>query len=133
MIPFNHSDYKISDKIDLTVIDIERLDGEIKTILDENFVAICEGTSGSNLSTVKKAVRDLYVKKGDTWVMGATAEFFVHLYIRLCGFKQECLFFNLEEGSIKKGFDGYYSLHGIEWMMESKSGLLGNRGCFSCC
>ncbi len=56
--------------------------------------------------------------------MGATAEFFVHLYIRLTGFKQECLFLNLEENSIKKGFDGYYSRDGLEWLMESKAGSI---------
>ena len=54
--------------------------------------------------------------------MGAIAEFFVHLYIRLNGFNQECLYLNLEENSIKKGFDGYYSLNDQEWLMESKAG-----------
>lgn len=126
MIPFNYSDYKISDKINLTVIDIEHLTGEINSILDDNFVFICEGNSGSDLPTVKRLVTNLYASKNDNWIMGATAEFFVHLYVGLCGFKQECLFLNLEEGSIKKGFDGYYSQDGIEWLMESKSGLIGN-------
>lgn len=36
---------------------------------------------------------------------GAVAEFFVHLYLNILGLKQECLFLNLEENSIKKGFD----------------------------
>lgn len=126
MIPFSYSDYTISDKIDLTVIDIEHLTGEVESILDNSFVKICEGNSGSDLPTVKKLVANLYASKNDNWIMGATAEFFIHLYVGLCGFKQECLFLNLEEGSIKKGFDGYYSHNGIEWLMESKSGLIGN-------
>lgn len=126
MLPFNHSDYSISDKIDLTVIDIEYLTGEVESILDKNFVAICEGNSNSDLPTVKRLVTSLYASKDINWKMGATAEFFVHLYVGLCGFKQECLFLNLEEGSIKKGFDGYYSQNGLEWLMESKSGLIGN-------
>lgn len=126
MIPFSCSDYSISDKIDLTVIDIEHLTGEVESILDNHFVAICEGDSCSDLQTVKRLVANLYASKNDNWIMGATAELFVHLYVRLCGFKQECLFLNLEEGSIKKGFDGYYSHSGAEWVMESKSGMLNN-------
>lgn len=128
MIPFFYSDYIVSDKIKLTVIDIEKIDEQIKAVLDENFVLICEGNSGSDLATVKKRVKNLYSTKTQEWIMGATAEFFVHLYIRLSGFKQECLFFNLEEDSIKKGFDGYYSLHGMEWIMESKAGSVDTEG-----
>lgn len=128
MIPFKHTKYKISDKIELTIIDIEHLTGDVEKILDENFVYICEGNSGTDLATTKKAVSNLYASKKDKWRMGATAEFFVHLYIRLCGFKQECLFLNLEEGSIKKGFDGYYSKDNVEWLMESKSGSINSVG-----
>ncbi len=128
MIPFNHSDYKISSRIELTVIDIEDLTEDVQAILDKYFVKICEGNSGNDILTVKKSVKDLYSSKNNEWIMGATAEFFVHLYVLLCGFKQECLFLNLEEGSIKKGFDGYYSYNGVEWLMESKSGLIGHEG-----
>lgn len=128
MIPFIYSDYRLSDNIALTVIDIEHLSDETKTVLDDNFVLICEGGSSSSLSTVKKLVSDLFSSKRETWIMGATAEFFVHLYINLVGFKQECLFLNLEEGSIKKGFDGYYSQNGVEWLMESKSGAITTDG-----
>ena len=74
--------------------------------LDDNFVAICEGASDTDILTVKKRVRELFSTKNNDWKMGATAEFFVHLYIRLNGFRQECLYLNLEENSIKKGFDG---------------------------
>ena len=59
--------------------------------------------------------------------MGAIAEFFTHLYLSEIGFKQECLFFNLEEGSIKKGFDGYYSKANEEWIYESKSGSINTK------
>ncbi|RXI33618.1 hypothetical protein CP964_06280 [Arcobacter defluvii] len=60
--------------------------------------------------------------------MGAIAEFFIHLYLSTQEYKQECLFFNLEENSIKKGFDGYYSKETLEWIMESKSGLSSTKG-----
>lgn len=124
MLPFNIEEYTISDNTILTIIDIMQIDEEAKSILDENFVLICEGNSGSRLSTVKTHVKKLYSTKNEEWIMGATAEFFIHLYIRLTGFKQECLFLNLEENSIKKGFDGYYSKDGIEWLMESKAGSM---------
>lgn len=90
MIPFSYSDYTVSDKIGLTVIDIEHLTGEVESILDDSFVKICEEDSGSDLSTVKKLVANLYVSKNYNWITGATAEFFVHLYVGPCGFKQEC-------------------------------------------
>lgn len=128
MIPFNCSEYVISNRIELTVLDIEHLTGAVKSILDKNFVSICEGSSGTDLVTAKKEVANLYTRKDEDWKMGATAEFFVHLYLKLRGFKQECLFLNLEEGSIKKGFDGYYSLHNVEWLMESKAGAAKNTG-----
>lgn len=124
MVPFNSKEHVISTNAVLTIIDIENIDDAIKAVLDENFVMICEGNSGSELSTVKTRVKKLFATKNSEWIMGATAEFFVHLYIRLTGFKQECLFLNLEENSIKKGFDGYYSKDGQEWIMESKAGSI---------
>lgn len=81
MIPFNCSNYSVSDKIELTVIDIEHLTGEVQFVLDSNFVSICEGNSTSSLNTVKKLVANLYDSKTESWIMGATAEFFVHLFI----------------------------------------------------
>lgn len=123
MIPFFYTSHKISENIVLSVIDIEKIDKKMKSILDENFVSICEGNSGSDIAVVKKYVTELYASKNEEWKLGATAEFFVHLYIKLLGFKQECLFLNLEEKASQKGFDGYYSHDGNEWLMESKSGL----------
>lgn len=127
MIPFLCEEHKLSMNLLLTIIDIENLDEAAKAVLDEHFVLICEGNSGSSLSTVKNRVKNLFSTKSQEWIMGATAEFFVHLYIRLTGFKQECLFLNLEENSIKKGFDGYYSKNGLEWLMESKAGSIDSK------
>ena len=127
MIPFVFEEYAISDNVALTIIDIEKIDEAVKAVLDENFVLICEGNSGSSLSTVKTRVKNLFSSKNPEWIMGATAEFFVHLYIRLTGFKQEFLFLNLEENSIKKGFDGFYSKDGLEWLMESKAGSINSK------
>jgi hypothetical protein len=128
MIPFDCSHYNISSNTKLTVIDIKELSKPLIQILDEHFVSICEGDSGADIRTVKKYVVKLFEEKQATWIMGATAEFFIHLYMKLLGFKQECLFLNLEEYSIKKGFDGYYSQNGTEWLMESKSGSINSQG-----
>lgn len=128
MIPFPVDNRVISSNAILTIIDIEDFDDSLKAVLDKFFVLICEGNSGSGLSTVKRHVSNLFSTKDHDWIIGATAEFFVHLYIQLTGFKQECLFLNLEENSIKKGFDGYYSKDGLEWLMESKAGSAGAKG-----
>lgn len=128
MLPFAKTDVIVSPNLEITVIDINDLGDEVVKIMDDNFVSICEGNSESELFVVKKYVIDLFSSKDTKWIMGATAEFFVHLYMKLSGFKQECLFLNLEEGSIKKGFDGYYSLTGEEWIMESKSGSINTKG-----
>lgn len=124
MLSTVYKDIQIAPNVTLTIIDIDELDSQIEVILDANFVEICEGLSGSDISTVKTRVEALYSTKNDEWIMGATAEFFIHLYIRLNGYKQECLFLNLEENSIKKGFDGLYSKEGQEWLMESKAGSI---------
>lgn len=119
---FTLDEYTLSPNTKLTIIDIENIDEDVKKLLDDNFVAICEGNSGADLTTVKAYVRNLFSTKTNDWIMGAIAEFFIHLYIRYTGFRQECLFLNLEENSIKKGFDGFYSKNGVGWLMESKAG-----------
>ena len=86
MIPFVSEEYTISDNVVLTIFDIETIDERTRAVLDENFVLICEGNTGSSLSTVKTRVRNLYSTKNPEWIMGATAEFFVPLYIRLTDF-----------------------------------------------
>jgi hypothetical protein len=119
----------ININISIHIIDIEDINSSLKQFIDEHFVSICEGDSGSNLEQVKKNVLDSLSRKDSNTKMGATAEFFLHLYLKSLGYKQECLYLNLEEGSIKKGFDGYYSLDDIEeYIMESKSGSSSTNG-----
>jgi hypothetical protein len=113
---------KPSKNISIHIVDIKLLNKPLKKYLDKYFVSVCEGDSGTSLKEVKKIIIDFLSTKDSRTKMGATAEFFLHLYLKSIGFKQECLFLNLEEGSIKKGFDGYYSLDNIEYIMESKSG-----------
>lgn len=112
----------INNSNTIHVIDIKILSEKLIDYLDTHFVTICEGKSDSELPRVKKIIIDFLDTKDPRTKMGATAEFFIHLYLKSIGFKQECLFLNLEERSIKKGFDGYYSMNDEEFIMESKSG-----------
>ena len=119
----------IDSNIIIHIIDIEHISNGLKLFIDEHFVNICEGDSDSNLKRVKRIVLDFLSSKDSNTKMGATAEFFLHLYLKSLGYKQECLYLNLEEGSIKKGFDGYCSLDDIEeYIMESKSGSSSTNG-----
>lgn len=117
---------RISDNIELFIWDIDSLSDDLKSLIDHEFVSIYEGSSTTSLSTVKKKARKLFEGKNQNWVVGATAEFFLHLFLRQQGYSQQCLFKNLEEHSIKKGFDGYYTFNDDEWIMESKAGLKRN-------
>jgi hypothetical protein len=122
LFPFFTRNEEITERIKVSVIEIDDLSNEAIAFIDKYFVSICEGKSTSDLQTVKRRVCNLFERKTESWRMGATAEFFIHLFIVSSGFRQECLYLNLEEGSIKKGFDGYYSRSEEEWLMESKSG-----------
>ncbi|MCB4747973.1 MAG: hypothetical protein LGB54_05185 [Sulfurovum sp.] len=118
----------INSNITIHIIDIDSFNNELIQFIDEHFVTICEGDSGSNLEQVKKLVIGFLTSKDTNTKMGATAEFFLHLYLKFLGYKQECLYLNLEERSIKKGFDGYYSIDREEYIMESKSGSINTSG-----
>jgi hypothetical protein len=113
----------------LHFINIPILDEEITAHIDASIVSICEGATDTDIATIKqRLIAFLTPKKGSTIEMGAIAEFFGHLYLTEIGFNQEFLFLNLEEGSIKKGFDGYYSLNDEAWIYESKSGSMATGG-----
>ncbi|MGO2355239.1 MAG: hypothetical protein ACTH58_10945 [Marinomonas foliarum] len=108
----------------LHVIEIESITADMKDLLDTYFVSICEGDSDSEISLVKQRLAKFLKTKNEETQMGAVAEFFVHLYLNQLNFKQEFLFFNLEENSIKKGFDGLFSKDSETFLVESKSGKI---------
>lgn len=122
-----HTDFIATD-IQISIFEVKELNEDTIKFLDNNLIAICEGeNSSTDIATIKKRIVKLFEGKDDKankWKMGAIAEFFIHLYMNLIGFKQDCMFFNLEENSIKKGFDGYYNLNNNSWVMESKSGSI---------
>ncbi|MDD3225277.1 MAG: hypothetical protein PHX70_11360 [Clostridium sp.] len=117
-----------SNAYELHAINIKEISDEFAKFIDRYFVNICEGNSESDIKIVKKRVLKFLESKSDDIRIGAIAEFFIHLYLNMLGYKQECKFLNLEEGSIKKGFDGYYSKSDEEWIMESKSGFSTSKG-----
>lgn len=125
-------------KVSIYVIDIKELDESLKNTINQFIVSICEGPQETllELEDVKEEIRRFLTEKKpknnetgketNTYI-GAIAEFFIHLFLNYIGLKQECLFLNLEEKSIKKGFDGYYSFNGETWIMESKSGYINSQ------
>ena len=115
---------KIAPNLELHVIDIQEIDYAFEMKIDDFLVSICEGESSSEIVNVKNRLKNFLSTKTESTKMGAIAEFFIHMYMRINGYKQEFLFFNLEEGSIKKGFDGYFSKEDETYIVESKSGLM---------
>jgi hypothetical protein len=126
---FNSECIDLGNGNHLHFINISTLNDDITAYINANIVSICEGATNTDLPTIKQRLKAfLTPKKGSTTEMGAIAEFFGHLYLTEIGFNQEFLFLNLEEGSIKKGFDGYYSINDETWIYESKSGSLTTEG-----
>ena len=116
-----HKIYQIDEIISAIIIDIN--EDNIYNEISENIVSICEGCSDTDLDTIKIRLKDYLEPKKIRQRHGAVAEFYVHLFLKSLGYKQNFLFMNLEENSIKKGFDGYYTYNGDEWIVESKSGI----------
>ncbi|MFJ7682610.1 hypothetical protein [Peribacillus butanolivorans] len=120
---FNNEIIYLSDNIEFHFININELNLELVNFIDENFVSICKGENNKgSIERIKKRAIKFFSQKDERTRNGATAEFFLHLYLRSLDYKQECMFLNMEENSIKKGFDGYYSQGKDQWILESKSG-----------
>lgn len=119
---------KLSNECWLHILNIECIDKSLEQHIDSVIVSICEGSTNTDLATIKRRLINFFSTKNDNTKMGAVAEFFAHIYLKESGFKQEFLYLNLEEGSIKKGFDGYYSFKKDEWLYESKSGAITTNG-----
>ncbi|MBQ6851156.1 MAG: hypothetical protein IJN77_08975 [Oscillospiraceae bacterium] len=112
--------YKISTTTTAMVLDIS--EHGIDEYITANIISICEGDSDTDIDTIKIRLSDYLLSKTYNQRKGAVAEFYIHLFFRQLGYKQEFLYLNLEENSIKKGFDGYYTYNNEEWIIESKSG-----------
>ena len=114
----------INSKLIVYAINIKEINESLEGYIDNQLINICLGKRRTELQTVKiRFLEYLEAKKDSNLLTGSTSEFFVHLFLSLIAFKQEFLYFNLEENSIKKGFDGYYTKNQEEWILESKSTL----------
>ncbi len=120
-IPFSVTEFDIDDNIHISIVDVERIGNTLKNIIDNNLSQICLDEP-DDLQNAKIILTQRLNSWSEATQKGAIAEFFIHLYMRQIGFNQECLFLNLETGTIKKGFDGLYSDAEKLWIMESKSG-----------
>lgn len=126
-MPFQVTQFS-EDNIHISVYDVDIITPELRQFIDQNIYQICMGEPG-DLSTIKLDLKGRIERWKDlNKKIGSIAEFFVHLYLKYSGYNQECLFFNLEEKSLKKGFDGVYSMEDELWFMESKSGLITTKG-----
>lgn len=123
MLMIRATEKNISDKILLTIFEVKEYNDALENQINQYVTEIC---AEDDLDYTKNELKNLFkTKKGDeTWLMGATAEFFLHLYLKQTNYKQEFSYLNLEERSIKKGFDGVYSLDNEVWLLESKSGSI---------
>lgn len=114
--------YQINDRVVLKIIQIASFSRELRSEVDAAIRSICEGASDSDITDVKKRYFNYLSTKDYNKKIGSIAEFFVHLFLIKDDFRQEFLFFNLEEGSIKKGFDGLFTKNSELFIVESKSG-----------
>jgi len=116
------------NNLQISVFDLQDINDDIRNILDDHVCSICAGVNANKIEQIKRRLKNRFNGWSEDLKMGAVAEFFIHLYMRFKGYKQEFLFFNLEEGSIKKGFDGLYTAENTTWLMESKSGSISTAG-----
>lgn len=95
---------------------------DLKTLIENKLPLIGGGAIWEYSFEEAKKVYSMYLKeKKRVTVIGSIAELCIHIFLNDIGYQQHCLFFNLEENSIKKGFDGVYVSGDITWYVESKS------------
>ena len=114
--------YKIDENQKIIIINIEEISTEMEQEIDRYIAEIWEGYNDGEISDVKKEILKYLGDLEKDKKIGAIAEFFIHLYLKINRYNQYCLFQNLEEDkSFKKGFDGVYALDNETWLIESKS------------
>lgn len=119
---------ELSDRIHLTYFDVIE-GGDFDECLNQCLPSIWFGPKATRSIEVTKAkIAKYFASKLNNrpLICGSCAEIFLHAYLGHSGYQQACLGSNLEEGSIKKGFDGFYLKDNEYWLMESKSSIYGN-------
>ena len=124
--------HKTGEYIRLCLID--SLPDDLKNLIRKNISPICKGEFLSGIkgdskdyykSTLKELVERLASKTPDQQ-KGMIGEFLVHLLFphEFCNMQHASPFFNMEEASVRKGFDHifYDKEEGKIWLSEIKSG-----------
>ncbi|WP_425081527.1 hypothetical protein [Ruegeria arenilitoris] len=113
-IPSGLKDVKIWSKDEVTLVCVENFDDEMKELLKKRLAEICWGPTANGSSLVaesyKETMRSLWArvkKKPAKTKIGMVGELLTHLFLAEPGrgFVSVNCMFNLEEASIKKGFD----------------------------
>lgn len=112
--------YKLDENRRICIITINDFNDQLYNNIDNYICKIWQGNIDEDIDLVKKQILEFVYVEGKKKI-GAIAEFFIHLYLNMEGYDPLCLFQNLEENSFKKGFDGYFTANGEEWLVESKS------------
>lgn len=113
---------EIDETKKIIIINIEEISAEMEKEIDKHIIQIWEGNTDGEITVVKKEILKYLGEIEEEKKIGAIAEFFVHLYMKINGYDQYCLFQNMEEDkSFKKGFDGLYASNNENWIVESKS------------
>ena len=92
----------ISPDLELYVYDLPTLCLDTISLINRNLVEICEGESDTSLDAAKLTFLDFLSNKDDTTKIGAVAEFFIHLFLRELGYKQEFIFRKVKLNSLLK-------------------------------
>ena len=125
---FGLTQIEISDSVVFYFLNIEEYTPEFIQYMDSVICKIWDGDEDedSNIEIVKLQFRNFIRDKKTEQKYGIVAEFICHLFLRSLNYKQHFLFQNLEESSLKKGFDGLYKRDGLIWLFESKSSQTSN-------
>lgn len=100
---------------------------KVREIIESEIIDIWDPSIDYSLSEVKKDIYNVISTKSEKQKHGICAEFFMHLLLRDLGYNQKCIFSNLEENSMKKGFDGFYENTNDFWIAESKCAITKNK------
>lgn len=127
-------DYKVNDNY--AVCHIHSLSDDLKKLIRQNLSTICHGSHiedylgqpSYNYQSTIASFLERYEKKTVDTKKGMIGEFLSHILITSLfdGYEIASAFFNLEEKSIKKGFDLilYNTNDDSAWITEVKSGNL---------
>lgn len=111
--------------VELILVHVGEIDERFKHFLNDNLTSICKGEYHINdFKYVKSQLREFFEgkKSDENKMMGSVSELYAHLFFKYIGYSNKFVYLNLEENSMKKGFDGYFVKDEEQWILDSKSG-----------